>query len=441
MALPVNKCLRLLIGFLLLAAAPLSAQKVSPMFYKEVLLSHKPYTLHTLTREIQRQSGITFSYDAIKIDPDRKVKLKRSLDRLTVKELLVLLRKKTGISYKIVGTSHIIYTLPGAGTKAKRNDKHVKPLKYKSKPARQPYSEPAGDVVEPYIAALHEDSTTERQIIVIGDSATAVSYYLSGGGGDGGIYPGYNIQNYPNDAGSSEDELAEIALQREARGKSSGGGFYAPLGQSAGVLFIKKNIFAEAGLTADELYYLDPTLSMGFSFLYGTISYNLGTFAHWRYGLGAAARFNNGWSVHFEWTTGSKLSQNYNIQTFDTIYQPPPIDTLEPPEPPTIIENNKPLLVQSTLNRFSVGVTWDMGKHLSLGAAVTMNFLNTTYSSNGNKVTLNDFLPIGYDADQKYRTVKPPYLISNSYNGNNPSNTKVWLGLQLRFMYRLNFFE
>ena len=439
MALPVNKCLRLLIGLLLLAAAPLSAQKVSPMFYKEVQLRHKPYTLHTLTREIQRQSGITFSYDAIKIDPDRKVKLKRNLDRLTVKELLALLRKRTGIGYKIVGSSHIIYTLSGTGSSRKK--KGNKPAKYyKSKPARQQYAEPEEeDTAEPYIAVLREDSTLEHQIIVIGDSSLAAGYYLSGSGGNGGIYPGYNIQNNPGTNGSSEEELEEIAEQRNSR--ASSGGYYTPLGQSAGVLFIKKNTFAEAGLTADETYYLNPTLKMGFSFLYGTLAYNLGNFPHWRYGLGTSARFDNGWSVHLEWSTGNKLAQNYNIQTFDTIFPPPPIDSLEPPEPPTLIEHNRPLLVQSTLNRVTLGVEWDMGKNFSMGGGLSMNFLNTTYSSNGNKVTLSDILPVGIDADEKYRTIKPPYVISNSYSANSTSNTKVWIGLQLRLVYRLNFFE
>ncbi len=435
MALPVNKCLRLLIGFLLMAAAPLSAQKVSPMFYKEVQLTHKPYTLHSLTREIQRQSGITFSYDAVKIDPEKRIKLRRNLDRITVKELLGLLRKKTGIGYKIVGSSHIIYTLSG-----KSGKKSSKPARYKPKKAQQQYTAPEeDDVAEPYIAALREDSTLEHQIIVIGDSSLAASYYLGSGGG-GGIYPGYNIQNYTHTTSGSEEELEEAAMRRN-EGVRGGSGFSTPLGQSAGVQFIKKNTFVSAGFTVDEVYYLNPTMKMGFSFLYGTVSYHLGSFSHWRYGLGTSARFNNGWSVHFDWNTGGKIAQNYNIQTFDTIYPPPPIDSLAPPEPPTIIENNRPLLVRSTLNRFTLAVEWDMGRNFSLGGGLTMNFLNTTYSSNGSNVNLSDILPIGIDADEKYRTINPPYLLSNSYSANNPSNTKVWIGVQLRFVYRFNFFE
>ena len=188
MALPVNKCLGLLIGSLFLVVTHVSAQKVSPMFYKEIQLPHKPYTLHTLTREIQRQSGITFSYDAVKIDPDKRVRLRKSQDRLTVKELLSVLRKKTGVSYKIVSSSHIIYTLSGGKKKKSR-----KPANHRIKPAQEQYPAlPPEDNVaaEPYIPALREDSTFEHQIIVVGDSSLAAGYYLSGSGGGGGAYAG-----------------------------------------------------------------------------------------------------------------------------------------------------------------------------------------------------------------------------------------------------------
>ncbi len=67
------------------------AQKPDPMFYKEIQLSHKPYTLHSLSREMQRQSGITFSYNAAKISPNQKIRIKDN--RLTVEQLLALVKK------------------------------------------------------------------------------------------------------------------------------------------------------------------------------------------------------------------------------------------------------------------------------------------------------------------------------------------------------------
>lgn len=76
-----------------------------------------------------------------------------------------------------------------------------------------------------------------------------------------------------------------------------------------------------------------------------------------------------------------------------------------------------------------------------LGAGITLNYLKTNYSSNGNAVTLSNLLPIGYDADQKYQTIDPPYLLGNTYSGNQSSNVKTWLGLQLMLVYRLQFFD
>ncbi len=431
MALPVNKRLQLLIYCFLMVLSSASAQQVSPMFFKEIQLSHKPYTLHTLTREIQRQSGITFSYDAVKIDPNKRVKLKRSIDRLTVKELLAVLRKKTGIGYKIVSSSHIIYTPPGG--KIRKSTAAFKPKALRKKAS---YVAPAEEVEEEevYIPALREDSTFQHQIVVVGDSSLAVAYYLSGGGSGGGAYNGNGTQRYPVTADQLEDNDENTPSSRAARDRD----YNIPLGQTATVAFIKQSGFMAAGLTADETYYLNPTLTAGFSFLYGIVSYSLGNFPHWRYGLGVSAKINSRWSGHFEYSTGNIVQQRYSIQSFDT-FQPPPDDSII--LPPIITVKNTPLQVQSRLNRFTLAAEWNIAKNIYLGGGLTLNILKTTYYSNGNQVTLSDILPVGYDADQKYRTINPPYVLSNSYSGNSSSNTKIWIGVQLRLTYRLNFFK
>lgn len=436
MVRPANKHFRLCryLIILLFSSLTTSAQKTNPMFYKEILLLHKPYTLHSLTREIQRQSGITFSYNALKINPDQKINIKRRTDRLTVIELLALLKRKTGIGYRTVNQSHIIYT---AGTFKKRKTSRTKDRRPSDKEKKTQWRLQEEEPEAVAGSTSHDVPQIEQHLMVVGDSALAMSYYLSGGGG--GAYGGNMVTKYPvtvDREDAYDDEEAESDLASSTPRRERSGGFYTPLGQSATVRFLKENILLGAGVSADELYYINPTVRAGFDFLYGTIAYNTGTFAHWRYGLGSSVRLNDRWSLRLEVNGGGPLKQPYTITTFDTTTIVVDSGVIRQ----VITERNTALVVQSRLTRFIMGAEFKMTGNLYVGGSLILNSLHTTYSSNGNPVALSNILPIGYDADDKYRTIKPPYQLSNSYNGNSSSNTKLWIGIQLSLIYKLGFF-
>ncbi|WP_118951370.1 hypothetical protein [Taibaiella helva] len=405
------------------------------MFYKEILLLHKPYTLHSLTREIQRQSGITFSYNAARINPAQKVGISKRLDRITVKELLGLLGKKTGVGYKIVNQSHIIYTPATAGRKPKAKKDHTGKRMGVAQSQKPAPASRAG--VQP--PAVPEPEALQS-LVIVGDSSLAMSYYLSGGSGSGGAYGGNIAPKYPETTQAEEeddDEEAMYGTDRKTRRQQGKGGFYTPLGQSATVRFIKQSVLVSGGLSADDLYYINPTLRIGFSFLHGTIAYSTGSFAHWRYGLGSALNIGDRWNLRLEVNSGGPLQSPYNIRVFDTTRIP--IDSGQVQL--VINERNTPLLVQSRLTRFVLGAEWNVTGNFYLGGALILNRLHTTYSSNGNAIALRDILPVGIDADKKYRTIDPPYLLGNSYSANSTSNTKIWLGIQLSLIYRIRFFD
>jgi hypothetical protein len=424
---PVSNRLRFFIlCFILISFTSLriAAQQVNPMFYKEIQLDpKKTYTLQSITREIQQQTGISFSYNAARINPDRKIRMKT--DRITVAQLLSSIRKKAGIGYKIISKTHIIYVESGKKKIAGKKG-HVR----KSRPS----SSNAQDNPETVMRPVGHDSTVGQQIVIIGDSSV-MNYYFSGGGSSGGGYGGDVLVKYPVMIDATEDEEFEEEREYNISRNTSKGNVY---GSAEAVTFLKSNVLFAAGILADETYYLNPTVRAGFDFLYGTVSYNVGPFPHWRFGIGGSAKVNDNWTLHVGINTGSSIFQNYNIQTFDTIVQPQPPDTFVPP---VIIETNTPLVVKSKLTRFSVSAEWNLGRGFTLGGGLILNRMKTDYSSNGNPVTLNNFLPVGYDADSKYRTIKPPYLLGNTYNGNSSSNVKTWIGLQVSLMYRLSFFE
>lgn len=391
------------------------------MFYKEIQLEHKKsYTLQTLTREIQRQTGISFSYNAARIDPYTKIRVR---DKLTVEQILSSIRKKAGIGYKVISKTHIIYT-------ESPNRKRSKVKGKKKKLHKPETSRPVDYYEDMALRSLGTDGVIGQQIIIVGDSAVA-GYYFSGSGGSGASYAGDDDTKYPILLDETDDEEMDEDLYNLSRNTSKG---YVK-GESEALNYIKRSALVAAGISADEVYYLNPTFRAGFDFLYGTVSYNIGTYSHWRYGVGSSARLNDNWKLHFNINTGQNIAERYNIQKFDTIFSQDSII------PPIIIETNTPLLVRSKLTRFTLSAEWNIGKGFMLGAGVTLNYLKTSYSSIGNPVTLSNILPIGYDADQKYQTIDPPYLLGNTYNGNRSSNVKTWLGLQLMLIYRLRFFD
>jgi hypothetical protein len=407
---------------MLLSPLRISAQQGNPMFYKEIQLEHKKnYTLQTLTREIQRQTGISFSYNAARIDPYTKIRVS---DKLTVEQILSSIRRKAGIGYKVISKTHIIYT--ESPNKKRSRTKGKKRKSYKQQEIRQPVPY-YNDMV---LRSLGTDSVVGQQIIIVGDSSVA-GYYFSGSGGSGAIYAGDDQTKYPILLDETDDE--EIDEYQDEMSFTSSRRYVK--GESEALGYIKRSALIAAGISADEVYYLNPTFRAGFDFLYGTVSYNIGTYPHWRYGIGSSAKLNDNWRLHFNINTGQNIAERYNIQHFDTIQSQDSI------VPPIIIETNTPLLVRSKLTRFTLSAEWDMGRGFMLGAGVTLNYLKTNYSSSGNPVTLSDILPIGYDADQKYQTIDPPYLLGNTYNGNKSSNVKTWLGLQLMLIYRLRFFD
>ncbi|RYZ16151.1 MAG: hypothetical protein EOP49_52090, partial [Sphingobacteriales bacterium] len=284
------------------------AQRENPMFYKELQLQpRKKYTLQSLTREIQRQTGISFSYNAARISPDTKIKVKT--DRITVKQLLAYVKKKTGIGYKVISGTHIVYTEgPALKTSRKDNQKNIAKNKAKQR-TQKPLQQLASNTA---VKPVGRDSVVGQQIMIIGDSAV-VAYYFSGGMNAGGGYGGNSEVRYQVLRDATYDyigsdygaERKESNLARNTRKDADGSGDVAG--------FFKRNTLIGVGLAADETYYLNPTAKLGFDFLHGIISYNLGSFPQWRYGVGTTVKLNDTWRVGLNVTGGGAMS---NRQAF-----------------------------------------------------------------------------------------------------------------------------
>jgi hypothetical protein len=427
-----------------------SAQDGNPMFYSEVRLKHKPYTLQSLTEEIYAQSGITFSYNADKISPNTKIKIKN--DKLTVAALLAVVKKKTDIGYKIISKNHIVYTEPGKNQKVskpkKLSNKSIKPRKAQkdNENTHQPFSLKTYSIAKTSVIV---ESSDDANVVVVGDTGSVSAYYFNGGFAGGNYAGGNNTsgnnsknigkRNNTNDANTDNNEEKTDEDSDDGSWKNDGASIRNvhsnTIKKEDIVNFFKSHALFSAGLSLDEIYYCNPSIRVGFSFLYAGVSYNLGSIPSTRIGFGSSIKINDKWRVHFDYSAGPYVHKDYVVQTFDTI---PPIDSFQNP---TINETDKPLRVTSKLTRYSLGFNWDMGKGFSLEGAAVFNSLKTTYSSNSNPINFSDFLPVGIDADAKYYAIKPPYSLSNNYAANQSSNTKSWIGIQFTLFYTLKFLD
>jgi hypothetical protein len=288
-----------------------------------------------------------------------------------------------------------------------------------------------GNTSEGNVANTSSDSLSPQTVVVIGDSATASGYY-SGGGGGGSMGALNMVMRYP---GRDADRNPYASLNPP---EDNSNDWYKPSSGNPDIAgFLKKNILMDAGVSADETYYFSPILHLGFRFLYATLSYNTGAYSQWRYGLGAEARVNDKWSLRVDFTTGKKFSASFAFPTFDTIILPP--DSANPQPTPLITEKDVPLTVQSQLSRFSFSVARQFSTNFSLAAGITLNRLKSAYFSEGRPFDLNNIDPPIPDADNRFRTMKPPYVLTQSYNPADATGVKLWLGFQITILYRLSF--
>lgn len=401
------------------------AQSPSPMFYKEVLLNHKPYTLHSLTREMQRQSGITFSYNAARIRPNQKIKVRDG--KMTVERLLALLKKRSGIAYKIVSSNHIVYV---EGPKEKKKGLFARKKEPKKPQPRKvvPATLPATAASAPQLAkAPAIDSSLlppGGRLVIVGDSSVAMGYYFSGGSNSGGAYAGSGAPKVPGE--EWKDPYLDLNATADTKGEND----------SKTVRFLKNHLLVAGGVSVDEINYFNPGLRVGFDFLYGTLSYDMGGATQVRYGLGTSLKLDDKWNLHLNVNTGKSLSGNGSLFTRDTI--PPAFpDSIDNP---TYINKTYAIVTTSRLSRISLILEYQLTRGLTVSAGATLNYLTTKYSSEGLPVSFNTYAHKTIDdPDKEFRVFKPPYLLSNSYSGENPDNTKLWIGFQLSLYYRIPF--
>lgn len=168
------------------------------------------------------------------------------------------------------------------------------------------------------------------------------------------------------------------------------------------------------GVTADEVYYANPTVQIGLPFLYGIASvstnFNLVGF---RAGAGIALRLSGDWRLHFQGTIG-KQPQYFDFS--DTIGV------------------TKSGTANSQLLKFSLVGEKRLGEHFRLQAGIVLNNQRVRYTANDGVALSAAQMDKAYE---QMSIIHAPYTITNYYGYG--QQTKTWIGFQVGIFYNINF--
>jgi hypothetical protein len=176
-------------------------------------------------------------------------------------------------------------------------------------------------------------------------------------------------------------------------------------------------LFAQLGLTVDEIFYASPMIQVGAKQVFALFSWNTNfKKREYRYGLGTSFQLTQRWSAGLD-ITGGSMSADYSAYFGITR------------------DSTVEVGVKNNLYRLHISITRSLNKHLQCQLGPALNWLRTDYTYS-NARNAQSMLSLDHiNADQAFSVIQPPYLIYNNYNPNAPSNNKLWIGVQLRLFY------
>lgn len=423
--------------FLLTSLLPLhhvSAQH-QPLLKKELKLARHSYNIYQLSKEIEQQTGVSFSFNSKKLTRNRVINLKK--DNYSLGELLQLLENISGIGYIIVD-QHVIFndSRKGPSLAQGNSSKRKKANVTAARKNKATSSKPATTVAPAAIpAALPEEAMALND----GDST------FSGGGSGSTSNPGKFDPPLAllDGLGIRIDMRTTVALldtalrEEEQHKKPEGqtGDWSASSTKENNKRRLSDFMIANVGVGSNELFPLYPFANAGFSFLYGSIAYySRNDIRAVRLGVGSSVPLKYNWLLHLQVNLTSSFSKSFVTTRYDTTIVYKDTESFV-----TVTPVDVPLTVTSDLLQVSVDVERKFNRHFSLTGGITVNRLHTKYTSRGADVSPDMVLDNPDGADGKYKVLQPPYSFNNTYSIYSSDNNRLWIGFHLAARYHFYF--
>lgn len=394
MEMVASRGLLLLSAILFITSTASQAQNNTISLTQPIELPSQSLRLDSLFKFISKTTGLTFTYDASKIKPQRIVKSKKQV--ITLIELFSILKDQTYIDSKFID-DHIVLFLsptqapiePAVRRASGRNDTLL---------AKQSVSPKTMTTVQSSIKTsntIDRKSTDSASFTVAGFTDVSINITRS--------LNRTPLMQYIDSSMYKVQQVNSGLTQRKAKPKSKTK--FKPA---------MPEMEANFGLSIDESSYLGATLQMGIPFLYGTASWhtNINT-AHFR--LGAIASFNitSRARIQLSWSTGN-LSKQYTVDS-------------------TGLSPSYQLSAKSKLDRIGLAVQFPISKSLQLLLGPQLNRLKTSYYINSIPTTLL-LIP---NAAEVYYTLKAPYTLNKTKFEPPYFYKYTWIGFQIAVLHKI----
>jgi hypothetical protein len=165
------------------------------------------------------------------------------------------------------------------------------------------------------------------------------------------------------------------------------------------------------GMTADDVFYVNPTIQMGFPFLYGIASWSSNfRVSGLRWGGGISARIAEDWRLHLQATTGKQQEQSF--------------DSIE-------LKRS----ASSRLFKISLLAERKINERFRVQAGIVFNNLLIRYTQDGKPATFSEAKMAQLYEELNF--IRPLYTLTNTYGEGR--NAKSWIGIQVGIFYNINF--
>lgn len=346
---------------------------------KKISIPANAIQLDSLLRVITRQSGAKFSINTRKFPASKSIAIKDHAP--TIAKLLQVINQTTGAYYATLGDHIILLDNPPPAKKKTPGTvtKHPVPVhksaSVKTKPTAPVKKETVIDTIPTPLPSLPVD-------IPKADTTPALPSPVA--------QPA--VPKKPTPANNKPTPPANDDKERS--------GFL-------------NNLFVKAGVSADDLFYCNPTIQIGHPYFYGIAAYSTNfKLSGFRYGIGASVPLSDYWKLHLQLTTGN-LSSKVDTMTIHWEYK-------------------------TQLHRAGIIAETDIGEHFKLQFGPVFNLMKLTFYRNGQKTSPG--LSTEY-IDRKFNLLKPVYTFTNTFSPNVAKSTKSWIGLQISLFYNFNFFK
>lgn len=398
--------------FLLVLASllclPLQGQ--DPALLKAVVkVNRGSCELQDLMDAVSRQQGVSVAYDSRKISPYTRVQLPKNA--MTVKEIFRLLKKTSGIRYKQRG-KHIIL-LPRVKKSILRKKK-IRTLVKAPVPAVDTTSTVPADTlrfVPPPLPSADSVAVSPLADSLISSSLSETPAAV------------------PPVAGKRGVPVVRYTPQRLSGGRTYSSVRRYVKAHSPGYFSdrVKQGFFVNAGLLANEVFYLGLNGQVGIRNLQvdATLFQSQGR-VHWRGGIKARYDLSARHTVMMGFQTGPVMrhEESYTEIRTEVITITP--DSAKPYDSTLYFPEQHGISIRGTWSTVDFGLSYRVSSQFSVYGAVTYNMLRQQF------VAVNGTMG---DPAAQIPADKLPGVVAAPYSFQRDPEDQQWIGVQLTLSY------